>query len=154
MSRALTDAEIDDVLSSERFGRLGCAEDGKPYVFPMAYAFHANALYGQTTEGKKVAVLRRNPLACFQVDRLKGGRWRSVQCWGTFEELDFAGLREPEAMEITRLLTKHLGGIQQDVGILVPFAFGSSAKSLSKDGKASTLFRIAITEKTGRAYPS
>lgn len=152
MSHTLSDKEIDAVLSAERFGRLGCCEEGKTYIFPMAFAFHANALYGQTTEGKKTSILRKNPLACFQVDRLHNGRWESVACWGTFEELDFDALQEAEGIEITKKLTKHLGGIQQDVGIVVPFSFKESPRPLAENGKRATVFRIAIKEKTGRCY--
>lgn len=151
MHEPLTTDGIDDVLTSEVFGHLACAEGQKPYIFPMAYVFYGNAIYGQTTEGKKVSILRQNPNVCFQVQK-KTDLWRSVLCWGTFEELDFDQLEQTEASMIVELLTMRLGTIQSDVGISVPFGFMEQAEPLSVDHKKSTLFRILITEKTGRMF--
>ncbi|NOS67438.1 MAG: hypothetical protein HOO67_03695 [Candidatus Peribacteraceae bacterium] len=84
MQDKLSDKEMNMLLSSEVFGHLGCCDDGKPYIVPMAYVYNENTLYGQTTEGKKVEKLRKNPLVCFQVESLKEGQWRSVICWGGY----------------------------------------------------------------------
>lgn len=146
-------AEIDDFLTSERFCHLGCCDGGKPYVVPLAYVFHGNAIYGQTTEGKKVDILRKNPLACFQLHRQEQRQWRSVMCWGTFEEFDFEQLDKAEAMMVIKLLTKRLGEIQDDVGIAIPrYSFDAKPEPLLVHNRKSTLFRILITEKTGKLY--
>ena len=152
MQGSLSNTEMDELLSSEVFGHLGCTDGAKPYIVPMAYVFHENALYGQTTEGKKVEMLRKNPLVCFQVEKLKDTQWRSVICWGKFEELDFEELKKPEAMEIVKLLTQRIGAIQENVGIVVPFSFSDQAGPMNINEKKTTLFRILITEKTGRFY--
>ena len=152
MQGALSNAEIDALLSSEVFGHLGCCDGGKPYIVPMAYVFRENVLYGQTTEGKKVEMLRKNPIVCFQVERLKEREWKSVICWGTFEELDFGELRKPEWMELVKLLTERIGDIQENVGIAVPFSFSKDAAPLTINDRKSTLFRMRITEKTGRFF--
>ncbi len=152
MYAVLSDAEMDSLLESEVFGHLGCTDSRKPYVVPMAYVYHQNVLYGQTTEGKKVDMLRANPLVCFQVERQRDRQWRSVMCWGTFEELDFDELRKPEAVKVVELLTHRIGGIQEDVGIAVPFSFTNGPMALKVNEKSSTLFRIVVTEKTGRKY--
>src|SRR4029079_330134 len=115
-------------------------------------AFHANVIYGQTTEGKKIEILRKNPLVCFQVQKQEGKTWRSVICWGTFEELDFAKLDKAEAVDVAKLLTEHLGSIQDTVGVAVPFSFAESAMPLTVNNRRSTLFRILVTEKTGKFY--
>jgi hypothetical protein len=152
MQGTLSEAEMNILLSSEVFGHLGCTDGLKPYVVPMAYVFHDNVLYGQTTEGKKVDILRKNPLVCFQVEGLNERQWKSVLCWGTFEEMDFDELQSPEAMTIVELLTKRIGAIQDNVGIAVPFSFSGGAKPLTVNEKNSTLFRILLKEKTGRWY--
>ena len=152
MQGELSDVEMDELLSSEVFGHLGCSDGGKPYIVPMAYVFRENALYGQTTEGKKVDMLRKNPLVCFQVEKLKERQWRSVICWGKFEELDFEELEKPEAVEIVKLLTQRIGAIQENVGIAIPFSFPGTAEPAVVNDKKSSLFRILITEKTGKFY--
>lgn len=153
MDRALSEPEIHQVLTSEIFGHLACCDSGKPYVVPLAFVFHGNALYGQTTEGKKIEILRKNPLVCFQVQQRKQREWRSVLCWGTFEEFDFEKLGDKESMVIVGLLTKRLGDIQKDVGITLPrYSFNGEAKALLVNDRRSTLFRIVVTEKTGRCF--
>ena len=152
MQGSLSSTEMDELLSSEVFGHLGCTDSTKPYIVPMAYVHHENVLYGQTTEGKKVEILRKNPLVCFQVEKQEDRRWQSVICWGIFEELDFAELQKPESMEVVKLLTQRIGAIQENVGIAVPYSFQGGAQPLSVNEKKSTLFRISISEKTGRFY--
>lgn len=150
MHGTLTDPEMQALLSSEMFGHLGCTDGVKPYVVPMAFAYRDNVLYGQTMEGKKVEMMRKNPLVCFQVEKLQDTEWKSVICWGTFEEMDFARLGKPEAVEAVKLLTQRLGSIQEAAGIAVPFSFSGGAAPLTVNEKTSTLFRIVLTEKTGR----
>jgi hypothetical protein len=154
MERSLTDAEIDALLDAEVFGHLACSDNGKPYIVPLAYVHYDNVLYGQTTEGKKIDILRKNPLVCFQVQRLKEHEWKSAMCWGHFEEFAFEKLDDVEAAMIIEILTRRLGKIQQDVGIVLPeFTFGQkNATPLVINGKTSTLFRVVVKQKTGKMY--
>jgi nitroimidazol reductase NimA-like FMN-containing flavoprotein (pyridoxamine 5'-phosphate oxidase superfamily) len=152
MSGTLSDAKIDDVLTTEIFGHLGCIDNGKPYVVPMAFVFQENVLYGQTTEGKKIEMLRKNPKVCFQVERHKDGKWQSVMCHGTFEELDFKDITRSDQLVAIELLTKRIASIQKNVGVQVPYSYEKGTTPLTLNGKQSTLFRILIEEKSGRAY--
>lgn len=153
MERGLTASEIDELLLSQVFGHLACIDGTRPYVLPLAYVFHDDVLYGQTTEGKKTDILRKNPLVCFQVQHQQEREWRSAICWGSFEEMDFDKLEQSEAMHLFELLTEKIGSIQTDVGIALPaFSFDSKATAVTVNGRKSTLFRIPVTEKTGRLY--
>jgi uncharacterized protein len=154
MHDLMREEDINDVLTHEEFGHLGCCGDNIPYVFPMAFVYHGNAIYGQTKEGQKITILRNNPRVCFQVQQQQDGVWRSVLCHGTFQELEFAELRDPEEIEAVRLLTKKLGTIQQQVGVPVAFALDAIPTPLAPEGRLSTLFRILINQKTGRFYIS
>src|SRR5579864_8874055 len=88
MIAPLPDSEIERLLSEEFVGRLACSADGRPYVVPIAYAYHDGYIYSHTTEGLKVRMMRRNRNVCFEVDRVQDEfNWRSVVAWGTFEEL-------------------------------------------------------------------
>lgn len=152
MERLLSTGEIDALLQEEVIGHLGCTDGTRPYVLPLAYVFHDNVIYGQTTEGRKTDILRKSPSVCFQVERQGENGWRSVMCWGGFEELDFQRLDKNQGTRIVSLLTERLSGIQKNVGIVIPFAFVDGVKSIHTDRGRSTLFRIPITEKTGRLY--
>ncbi len=153
MEKILSDTEMDALLESEMYGHLACSDNGKPYIVPLAYVFYENVLYGQTTEGRKIEILRRNPQVCFQVQQQKEREWRSVMCWGTFEEFAFEQSDEVEASMIIELLTSRLGGIQQNVGIHIPqYTFQEKAIPLLVNNRKSTLFRIVVSERTGKLY--
>ncbi|MBI5156344.1 pyridoxamine 5'-phosphate oxidase family protein [Candidatus Peregrinibacteria bacterium] len=153
MHGTLSDADMDELLVSGIFGHLGYCDGNKPYVVPLAYVFHDGVIYGQTTEGRKIDLVRKNPLVCFQVQHERNYEWRSVLCWGTFEEFDFERLEHEEALPILTLLTERLGGIQKNVGIVLPsFSLEGAAAAKTVDGRKSVLFRILVTERTGKFY--
>ncbi len=152
MNGALSNEDMNDVLLQESFGHLGCCEDNIPYVVPMAFAYHDNVIYGQTKEGRKIAILRKNPHVCFQVQSQEGNVWRSVLCHGMFQELELSELKTGGEIQAVRSLSNHLGKTQKQVGVGVGFSFDKTPEALALDGRTSTLFRITITEKTGRFY--
>ncbi len=153
MYGTLSDPEMDELLAAGVFGHLGYCDEGKPYVVPLAYVFHDNVFYGQTTEGRKTELIRKNPLVCFQVQHERNYEWRSVVSWGTFEEFDFEHMEHEEALPILQLLTERLAGIQKNVGIVLPsFSLEGTPAAKTVDGRKSVLFRILVTERTGKFY--
>jgi len=152
MYGTLTADEIDALLKSQTHGHLGCIDDGKPYVIPMAYVYNDNVIYGQTLEGMKTNILRRNPYVCFQVQNVSKTGWKSALVRGNFQELNFSELRDDHATHLVQLLTEKLGSIQSQMGIEIPFSFDDGARPEKTDGKFSTLFRIIVEEKTGRTH--
>lgn len=149
MTRDLTEEEIKEVLSTQVLGHIACCEDDRPYVVPMAFSYKNGILYGQTTEGRKTDILRRNPNCCFHVGDTKGSVWRSVVCEGVFEELDFDSLRDNDAVEAIKLLSDRLSTVQDVVGITVPIKKDGMPKALEMNGKKATLYRIVLTEMSG-----
>lgn len=88
--RELSSGEIEDFLRRQRIARLGCHAEGVTYVVPLIYAYDDGAVVAVTTEGRKTAMLRENPLVCVEVDEYDAdgkGSWRSVIAHGTYEEL-------------------------------------------------------------------
>lgn len=88
--RELSRGEIDEFLSTQRIARLGCHADGMTYVVPLVYAYDDGAVVAVTAEGRKTAMLRRNPRVCVEVDEYDTdgkGSWRSVIGHGVCEEL-------------------------------------------------------------------
>jgi uncharacterized protein len=84
----LTDIQIENVLTSQVLGRLACTDGKQPYIVPVTYTYDGKYIYGQTNEGSKLKMLRKNPNVCFEVDVMTDMRnWQSVIVYGKFEEL-------------------------------------------------------------------
>ena len=139
-------AEIDKLLLSEIVGRLACHADGRTYIVPITYVYDEGGIIGRSADGQKLRMMRANPLVCFEVDRVDDlANWRSVIAWGLYEELS-----GPNA---DRALAKLLGR-------LLPFTATREASQTPKtlthsyraleEGLKAIVFRIWLTEKTGR----
>ncbi|GAA4408608.1 hypothetical protein GCM10023187_30750 [Nibrella viscosa] len=88
MLRELTSEVVDSILRQQYFGRIACAADGRVLIEPITYLFDGYYIYGQTREGTKIDMLRKNPAVCFEVDEMVAPDiWRSVVVQGTYEEL-------------------------------------------------------------------
>src|ERR1044072_298677 len=84
----MTRAEIEALLGRAKYGPLGVARDGHPYVVPMNYAFDGRDLYFFTTDGTKTEYIAANREVCFQVEEVEDVmRWRSVMLTGRAERL-------------------------------------------------------------------
>ena len=84
----LNNTEIQNILLSQVLGRLACTDGKQPYIVPVTYTYDGEYIYGQTNEGTKLDILRKNPLVCFEVDVMTDMRnWQSVMVFGKFEEL-------------------------------------------------------------------
>lgn len=84
----LNDTQIQNILSSQAVGRLACTDGRKPYIVPVTYTYDGKYIYGQTNEGTKLKMLRKNPNVCFEVDLMMDMRnWQSVIVYGKFKEM-------------------------------------------------------------------
>lgn len=88
MLGTLNETQINNVLASQVVGRLACTDGKQPYIVPVTYTYDGDCIYGQTNEGMKLEMLRKNPNVCFEVDMMTDMRnWQSVIVTGKFEEL-------------------------------------------------------------------
>lgn len=84
----LNESEIKNVLSSQVLGRLACCDGKQPYIVPLTYTYDGKYIIGQTNEGLKLKLLRKNPHVCFEVDMMTDmANWKSVLVFGEFQEL-------------------------------------------------------------------
>lgn len=84
----LNKTQINNVLSSQVLGRMACTDGRQPYIVPVTYTYDGEYIYGQTNEGMKLNILRKNKNVCFEVDMMTDMRnWQSVVVVGKFEEL-------------------------------------------------------------------
>ncbi|WP_099865539.1 pyridoxamine 5'-phosphate oxidase family protein [Pararhizobium haloflavum] len=85
------------LLRRETLGRLGCAQDGQPYVVPVSYVFEEGIIYSFATFGQKVEWMRHNPLVCLEVDKIRTRlEWECVVVFGRFEEIPADDAHENE----------------------------------------------------------
>ncbi len=84
----LNETQIRNVLTSQVVGRIGCTDGKQPYIVPVTFTYDGQYIYGQTNEGTKLKMLRKNKNVCFEVDTMTDMRnWQSVIVYGKFEEL-------------------------------------------------------------------
>jgi nitroimidazol reductase NimA-like FMN-containing flavoprotein (pyridoxamine 5'-phosphate oxidase superfamily) len=80
--------EIENVLTNQMIGRIGCTANNTTYIVPVSYAYDEDYVYCHTHKGLKIDMMRNNPNVCFEVDTMENmANWKSVIAWGIFEEL-------------------------------------------------------------------
>jgi nitroimidazol reductase NimA-like FMN-containing flavoprotein (pyridoxamine 5'-phosphate oxidase superfamily) len=88
MTRMLSEEQARNLIAGGRIGRLGCVDNGEPYVVPINYVFEDGSIYSHSMPGQKIDALRAHPRACLQVDEIENDfEWRSVIAFGNFEEI-------------------------------------------------------------------
>jgi len=61
--------EIDSILSKAIVCRIGIIDHETPYIVPMNFGYKDNCLYlHSAADGKKIELLKRNPMVCFEVE--------------------------------------------------------------------------------------
>lgn len=128
----LSPDEIESTLARSTVGRIGCSANDRPYIVPITYAYADGYVYAYSVLGRKIRVMREQPLVCFEVEEIDGpNSWRSVIAEGEYEELtDTASRNEAR---------RHLGMRGDDA---VP-------RSVSVNSNA-IFFRLRLTETSGR----
>lgn len=131
--RPLPPDQIEALFQMSIVGRIACCahgdgEDARPYLVPLAFGYDGSALYAHTGPGRKLRLMRANPLITVEVDEaVAADRWRSAIAEGVFEELLDAKARQ----HALRLLYPEPAAIP-DLGAM------------------TTVFRIRVTAKSGR----
>jgi len=145
MMGQLTSGEIESLLRDCVLGRIGCSDGQMVYVVPISYAYVGQYVYCHTHEGLKIDILRKNPAACFEVERLENlANWQTVIAHGTFEELTDPAVR---LGALQKLYDRRLPAItSQTTRLTADWPFG--AESLGEI--EGITFRIRLDSKSGR----
>jgi nitroimidazol reductase NimA-like FMN-containing flavoprotein (pyridoxamine 5'-phosphate oxidase superfamily) len=136
--KTMAEEEVLELLRTSKIGRLGCIDNGEPYVVPINYIFEAGVVYSHSLPGLKIEALRAHPRACLQVDAIEDDfNWRSAIAHGSFEEI-----RVPsERRDILRNLLRHFP-------LLTPV---ESVMAQDASAPDSIVFRMRIDRLTGVA---
>jgi nitroimidazol reductase NimA-like FMN-containing flavoprotein (pyridoxamine 5'-phosphate oxidase superfamily) len=102
----LPENEIEELLRTALVGRIACCAhgveggNGRPYVVPLSYGYDGTSIYAHSGPGRKIRLMRAQPLVSFEVDRADASdSWRSVIAEGSYEEISDAENRQ-RALEI------------------------------------------------------
>ncbi len=136
--------ELERVILKADVCRLGMVDEGEPYIVPLNFGFRDDVLYFHSArQGRKLDIIRRNPLVCFELEsdvHLVPGdkpcRWtssfRSVIGWGRASVvLDEVGVKE--GLEV--LMEHYAPG---------PYEFDPSSLSLS------AIIRVKVERMSGK----
>ena len=141
----LSPEEIDQLLSHQIVGRIGCHADGVTYIVPISYAYDGTFIYAHSFKGMKLTIMQKNPKVCFEVDDTKNlANWKSAICWGEFEELSDESQKEEAFQILNNRVLPILSSETMHISPEWPFPTENTNKV------EGVFFRIRISEKTGR----
>ena len=124
---------IEELLRTALVGRIACCahgegEDGRPYVVPLAYGYDGEAVYAHSGPGRKIRLMRAQPLVTFEVDQAEAAdQWCSAIAEGGYEELADPGERA------------------RALAIIYP-----PPAAVPELGPETIVYRIRLTAKSGR----
>lgn len=142
----LDQTQIDQLLSRQVVGRLGCHAQGITYIVPVNYVYKNGVIYAHSGPGKKIEMMRENPNVCFEVDEIESiFRWKSVIAWGEFKEIkDIAEQEQTMQLLIHRImpLVDHPGGHPSHGITANEFDMGTQIDLI--------VYKIVLNKTTGR----
>ena len=138
MSKVLSEEEALALISAGKIGRLGCVDNGEPYVVPINYVVDDRSIYSHSLPGRKIDAMRAHPRVCLQVDQIADDfHWRSAIAFGDFEEIRVPSDRR-----------SLLGKLLARFPLLTPV---ESVMAQDASPPDSVVFRIRIVRITGVA---
>jgi nitroimidazol reductase NimA-like FMN-containing flavoprotein (pyridoxamine 5'-phosphate oxidase superfamily) len=88
MMGKLTATEIQEVLTKNTLGRIGCNNGVNTYIIPVNYVYDGKYIFCHSQPGMKIQIMRQNPKVCFEVDEIiHFSNWKSVVVLGEYQEL-------------------------------------------------------------------
>ncbi|HSQ93766.1 MAG TPA: pyridoxamine 5'-phosphate oxidase family protein [Methanoregula sp.] len=145
--RMITDrTAIEAILNEATVCRIGLADGGEPYVVPVCFGYEDGALYLHSApDGKKIALLEKNPSCCFEVDICDqvirgdcpcswGMRYRSVIGYGRA-----AILNDPAEK-------------RHGLNCIMRHYHGGTHEFSDRDIRSVAVIRIAIGSMTGKKH--
>lgn len=136
---------IENILREATVCRIGMSQDNVPYIVPMNFGYRGGVIYLHSAkEGKKIDMIKDNPLVCFEVEHKVelipsekpcewGANYYSVIGWGKAEFIDDSKGKE-EALNI----------------IMDKYAKESDYNYSQNMLNAVKVIKIQITEMTGK----
>ena len=143
----LTNDQIEQVLTENVLGRIGCNDGEKNYVVPVNYVYDGKFIIAHSVKGMKIEIMRKNPNVCFEVDEMKSfTNWKSVIAWGEYQELS----DQRDRFTAMRLFVDRMIHMKISKTAIAPEIDDDGVHLRSPGNVRPIIYRIVITEKTGR----
>jgi uncharacterized protein len=143
----LCSEQIEEILSSNSLGRIGCKDSTQVYIVPINYVYDGNSIIAHSVYGMKIEMMRQNPDVCFQVDKIKDhSNWQSVIAWGEYKELT----DERERYEAMKIFVERTMRLKISETAIPPELSEGRVHPRSPGNIKPVIYRIILTEKTGR----
>lgn len=143
----LNEEQIEEVLTSNILGRIGCNDGKITYVVPVNYVYEGNYIIAHSVVGMKIEMMRKNPEVCFEVDEMKTlTNWKSVIAWGRYEELT----DERDRYYAMKIFVDRMMHLKISVTAQPPELTAGRVHPLAQGSVKPVIYRILLQEKTGR----
>ena len=150
MIRELTDAQMDHLLRSRPYGRLGCGSPERLYIVPLSYVYDGQYIYGHSKKGMKISLMRQQPKVCFQVDEIHdSNNWWSIITWATYEELG----DDPLKSKAIQLINDRFAAFSPSKSVH-PHSSNPHMTGFAEKAAHPVFFRLKILKMTGRSERS
>lgn len=148
MLGTLSQQQVDDLLTRNVTGRIGCHDGDRIYVVPVSYAYNERYIIAHSREGLKVEMMRKNPKVCFEVDEIHDlSNWKCVIAQGSYEEI----ADERERYYAMKFLVSRLKHLKVSETARIPhMALEGAAYEPTPGEIRPIVYRIRLDALTGR----
>jgi Predicted flavin-nucleotide-binding protein len=143
--RITDDNLIRTILNETIVCRIGLCDNNVPYVVPMNFAYHDNALYLHSARaGKKLDIINANPQVCFEMEYKTEVSPAPTSCGWSMKYYSIIGWGNASLVMDTGDKTNALNLLMEK--------YAGEKKTSYNDTVLDkvAIFRIEITEMTGK----
>jgi len=143
----LTDEQIEEVFKTNVLGHIGCNDGFNTYVMPINYVYDGKYIICHSAMGSKIRVMQQNNRVCFHVEEIINfSNWKSLLALGLYQEL----ADERDRRYAMKLLVDRMLHIKISEDSLVADITGKQIPSILPENRRPVIYRIVLTEKSGR----
>ena len=137
-------AQIDAILERALVCRIALCDDSTPYILPVNFGYEDGCLYIHCAlKGKKLDILKRNSMVCFEVDIDHALVVGATPCSHTFRYRSVIGFGSAVFVDNVTEKRKGLDAIVKH--------YSGGHPSYSDDARAKvTILKIEIESMTGK----
>jgi nitroimidazol reductase NimA-like FMN-containing flavoprotein (pyridoxamine 5'-phosphate oxidase superfamily) len=136
---------LDEILQQAQVCRLAMSSNNIPYLVPLSFGYQEGCLYFHSAqEGKKINILKENPMVCFEVESMVEIKASAKACnWGV-NYRSIIGEGEVTFIEEEKEKIKALNIIMQK------YAGNQKFEFLPASLQEVTVFKLTINSLTGK----
>ena len=143
----LSEQQMDEMISTNNMGRIGCRDGEQIYIVPINYAFDGKDIIAHSVIGKKIYMMRKNPTVCFELDEITDNdNWRSVIASGVYLELT----EERDRYDAMKIFVDKMLKLKISETAVPPEITPHRVHPRSPGNIKPVIFRIILLKKTGR----